>query len=932
MKKFFRIFFIILLVIFVVILTIPFLFKGKIMDFAKQEVNRNVHATVDWSDVSVSLFRGFPDLEVSLNNLSVIGLDKFRGDTLMAFDRFASKIDLISAFSGKIKVKSIILDKPVVRAIALEDGSVNWDITYPSSDSLDMGEPADTSSMDFEISLKEFKINDASIHYTDEALNMDAAIEKLNMLIAGNFTEDFTDLDVRSDAKSLTVNYDGIRYLKNATVSLNALVGADLENYKFTLKDNELKVNDLVLGLEGFFGMPSDTVYSMDLKYFTKQTDFKALLSMIPAVYMSDFSGLQASGKLRLEGTVKGEYTETVMPEINMDMVVNDGHFSYPDLPKSADNIQMNLRIFYDGVNEDNTTVDLDRFHIEMAGNPVDMNFHIITPFSDMQMNGALSGKLDLASVSDVIPLDSMNLKGIITSDIKIMGRMSDLENENYEAFQAEGDLTVADMEISGDMVPETVRIDKGKMVFAPAFVNLEYFDAAIGVSDIHMKGRLENFIPYMFKDETIRGSLDVSSNLMDLNELMASDEETPVTSEEDTVALTVFEVPENIDFTLNANLKRVNYDKLEISNLKGNVTVRDAVMKMNDVSMDLLGGDMKLSGEYNTQEISTPLVDLSMDMNDIDFPAAFYAFNTVEKLAPVAEMCRGRFSTKLQFSSILDSAMNPVMNSINGKGVLKTDKVEIINNKTLDKVADALKNDKFSNPSFNNVNLSFTIRDGRVYVDPFETNLGSTDVTIGGDQGLDQTMNYLMNFSIPRNEFGSSANNLLEGLSAQARSKGFDISPGENVNIQAKITGTFTDPKISLAIKENLSKAKQEIKEAVQERVNEEVQKVKEEVKKDVSEEIDRIMNDAQEQADKLRKSAADAGESLVGEAQLRKKQLVKEAGSNPLKKVAAEKTGDELVKKAQQQAEKLKKEADVKAESIMETARKKADELKNK
>ncbi len=68
---------------------------------------------------------------------------------------------------------------------------------------------------------------------------------------------------------------------------------------------------------------------------------------------------------------------------------------------------------------------------------------------------------------------------------------------------------------------------------------------------------------------------------------------------------------------------------------------------------------------------------------------------------------------------------MNPVMNSINGKGVLKTSQVEIISNKTLDKVADVLKNDKFRNPTFSDVNLSFEIRDGRVYVQPFETKLG---------------------------------------------------------------------------------------------------------------------------------------------------------------------------------------------------------------
>ncbi|HYW96365.1 MAG TPA: AsmA-like C-terminal region-containing protein, partial [Bacteroidales bacterium] len=792
--------------------------------------------------------------------------------------------------------------------------------------------PSDTTAMSMEVNLKEFRINNGRIRYTDEDLNMIADIRNLNLLLSGNFSENYTDLDLTTDAQSLTVDYDGVKYINNAPVSINSMIGADLENYKFTLDENEVKINDLTLGVKGFFGMPSDSVYTVDMKYFTKNTDFKELLSMIPAVYMTDFNGLKATGKLRLEGTVKGTVTETAMPEITMDLVVNDGHFSYPDLPKSADNIQMNLRLYYDGVVEDNTTVDLDRFHIEIAGNPVDMNFHVITPFSDPQMNGAVKGELDLASVADVIPLDSMNLTGVITANIRMMGKMSDIENENYEAFQADGDLSVTGMEVSGGDIPEPVRIEKSKLVFSPELVNLETFDAAVGISDIHMDGRLENFIPYLFKDETIRGSLNMSSQLLDLNSLMASDEDDAQTSEADTVSLTVFEVPANVDLTLKAELNKVNYDKLEIANLRGEVTVKDAVMKMNNLSMELLGGDMNMNGEYNTQEVTTPLIDLDMDMNNIDFPSAFYAFNTVEKLAPVAKMCRGRFSTKLQFSSRLDTFMNPVLNSINGIGVLKTDQVEIINNKTLDKVADALKNDKFRNPTFNNINLSFTIRDGRVYVDPFETSVGSTDVTVAGDQGLDQTLNYLLTFSIPRNEFGSSANDLLENLASQARSKGFDINPGEDVNISVKITGTFTDPKIGLSLKQNIQKAREEIKKAVEERVKEEVNKVKEDVKKDVSAEIDKIMKDAQEQADQIKKSADDAGESLIGEAQLRKKQLVKEAGSNPIKKIAAEKTGDELVKQARQKAEKLKQQADKNAEAIMEKARQKAGDLKNK
>ncbi len=469
MKKFFRILFIILVLIFVIIFTVPFLFKGEIMRFAKQEVNRNVNATVDWSDISVSLFRGFPDLEVSLKDVSVIGLNKFRGDTLVAFDRFAVKIDLISAFSGKIKVKSVNLEKPVLRAIALKDGSVNWDITFPSTDTSLVEEPADTSSMNLVVDIKSFRVNDASIHYSDEDLNMNTAIENFNMMLTGNLTGDYSDLDLNSEAKSLTVDYDGIRYISNMAFSLKALIGADLKNSIYTLKDNELRMNGMVLGLDGTFGMPSDSVYAVDMKYTTKEADFKALLSMIPAVYMQDFSGLKATGKFKLDGTIKGQITETLMPSFGMDLTVTDGHFSYPDLPKSADNIQMNMRIFYDGAYEDNTTVDLDRFHIEMAGNPVDMSFHIRTPFSDMQMNGSVSGKLDLASVSDVIPLDSMSMKGLITANIKMMGRMSDIENENYEAFQASGDLAVQGMEVAGGDIPETVKIENCRMVFSPA-------------------------------------------------------------------------------------------------------------------------------------------------------------------------------------------------------------------------------------------------------------------------------------------------------------------------------------------------------------------------------------------------------------------------------------------------------------------------------
>lgn len=930
MKKFFKVFFIVLFVLFVIILAVPLAFKGQLMDIAKREVNKSVKAQVDWTGFHVSLFKGFPDLKVTMDDLSVMGIGAFEGDTLVAFRGFSAKVDLFSAFSGKAVVKSIILDRPVINAIAMDDSTFNWDITYPSEEVSEI--EADTSStLDFEVNLKEFRINNARISYFDALSSTFASISDFNFLLSGNLAADYTDLDVDASADAITVDYDGIKYLNEAAFGLKALLGADLKNMKFEISDNEVRINDIVLGLEGFFEMPEDDI-DVDVKFFTRETSFRSLLSMIPAIYMKDFEDMETSGNLSLQGDARGKITDTALPEVNLNLVVSDGYFSYPDLPESVNNVAINLKVFYDGVAEDNSRIDMDKFHMEIAGNPIDMNFSVRTPMTDMQMNGALSAQLDFASLKQAIPLEDMSLNGQMNANIRMMGKMSDIENENYEAFKAEGELEIMDMKVEGESIPTPINIEKVKMIFSPQFVNLETLDARMGESDIHMNGRLENFIPYVFKNETVRGELNLRSDLLNLNELLAAETEETEEIMEDTTALAVVEIPDNIDFRMQTRMGKVIYDKLEIENLLGIIHISDKILSMEKLNMDLLQGSMVLNGEYNTQDILTPLIEMNMDMTDIDIQSSFYAFNTVEKLAPVAEMTRGKISVDFDFVSFLDSTMSPVLNSIVGNGNLETESIKIENNETFSRIGNLINRPELANQQFKDVDLSFEIREGRVYVEPFTTRLGTTEVNISGNQGLDQTMDYDLAFKIPRDQFGNTANDFLEDLSSKARAKGFDIKPGDVVNLGVDVTGTFSDPKLSLDVKESLSSTKQQVKEAVEQRVQEEVQKVKEEVKENVNEQIDKIMKEAEAEAEKVRQAAADAGESLIGEAELRKKQLVKEAGNNPLKKIAAEKTGDGLVKTAENQAEKLKAKADKKAEAIMEAARKKAEDLKQK
>ena len=103
MKKFLKIFFISIVVIFMVLLVTPFLFKDKIIEIAKRELNNMLTAKVDFGDLKLSFIRNFPNAYVALEDLSVVGTGEFEGDTLVAFKKFSVTVDIKSV----IKMENI---------------------------------------------------------------------------------------------------------------------------------------------------------------------------------------------------------------------------------------------------------------------------------------------------------------------------------------------------------------------------------------------------------------------------------------------------------------------------------------------------------------------------------------------------------------------------------------------------------------------------------------------------------------------------------------------------------------------------------------------------------------------------------------------------------------------------------------------------------
>ncbi len=858
MKKFLKIFLkslgIFLGVVILAMILIPLLFKSQILTKTKSVINENVNAKVEFSDVSLSLFRDFPNLSISLKDLSVVGIDKFENDTLVAFSSFNLSVNLGSVMSGdQIKVNSISLNDPKLYAKVLADSSANWDIAKPSAPAEET--PADTAaSSPFKMNLKEFTINNANIIYEDATANIMAGVKNLNFRLSGDLGSDITTLDINTSIENLAVMMGGTTFVQNMMVSLKAKLGADLNKMVFTIQDNEIGINKLILGVNGSIAMP-DSSMVFDLKYFAKETSFKTLLSMVPSVFMKDYETLKTDGKLTLDGTVTGTYNSKQLPNVGLKLLVSNARVQYPVLPKAIEGINIDLNVDFNGADDSKTLIDLRKFTMSMAGNPISANAQVRTPMTDPQVNAAISGKVNFTTLADVVPMKDVAMKGIVTANVNMAVKMSQIEKEDYENIKVDGLVEMQNFEIKTPDLPADVKIPSSKIMFTPKFLQLDHFNCLIGKSDLSLKGRVENFLGYVFKNGILKANFNFASNLLDANEFMTEGEAPAQQAAVDTSAMKTVFIPKNIDFTLNTSLKKVLFDKMEMTNIGGGIVLRGGKAIMDKLHMDLFNGSMMVSGVYNTADTTKPSADLDLDIKNLDIQMANKSFSMLDKMAPITKNCKGNISLKFTFKTNIDQQMSPVMNTIDGYGKLQSQNLQIVDSKTLDQMTKLMKAKGMSN-TMKDVNVSFTVKDGWVNVQPSTVKLEDIALTFSGRNSLEQQMDYNVDLSVPSKYFGEEASKLASSLLAKTPLAGKEIKMPEKIDVKFKIEGQTTDPKVKLAgmssgaSGQGNASAKEQVKEQVKETVKEEAKKVLE----DNKEEIEKKKKEA---ADKLKEEA---------------------------------------------------------------------------
>lgn len=807
-KKFLKITGISLLVILIMAFTLPLLFKGAILKKVKAEVNKKLNAKVDFADVDISIFRHFPKLAVGLNNLQVIGLGEFAEDTLLQATQIDVALNLMSAIKGKdIKIYSIALKEPKVYAIVHSNGVANWDIVKPDSVA-----SKDTASNNMQLSLEKYSIENGTVVYRDDASVMAATVTNLNHEGKGNFVADVFTLATKTTADAIDFSYGGISYLNKVKTSIDAAIEVNTKNSKYSFNTENVKLNELKLTTQGFFQLLNDTTYAMDINFKAPSTEFKNILSFVPAIYQNNFTNIKTSGQAIFNGFIKGNYNSTTIPAYNINLDVKNGYFKYPDLPKAVQNINLAVKVDNpDGIT-DHTVVNIPQAHIEFGADPFDFKLLVKNPVSNMFVDAAAKGKLDLSSITQFVKLESgTTLKGILNANATMNGLVSTMTNKQYNQINAAGTVALNQFLYASKDYPTGVALDNLLMTFTPKNVTINTIAGKFMNTNFTGNGYVNNLLAYALQNKALDGAMNVTADKINLNDWMGISTDTT----KKTAQSKPFIVPANLNFLISAKADEVIYDKLNIQKLSGNLLIANETVKLNDVKGNALDGTIAVTGFYSTKVSKTkPDIALNYNVANVDIQKTFMAFNTVQKLMPIGKFLAGRLSSQLNLTGKLGENMMPDLNTLTGLGNILMLEGVLSSFQPLDKISQTLNINALQNVSAKDIKTFFELANGNVLIKPFSIKVKDIEMEIGGLHGLTQAMDYTINMKVPRAMMGEKGNALVNNLAQQVSNKGIAVKVGDIVPIQVKLGGSILSPTIKTDLKQTANSLVQDMKQ----------------------------------------------------------------------------------------------------------------------
>jgi len=382
--------------------------------------------------------------------------------------------------------------------------------------------------------------------------------------------------------------------------------------------------------------------------------------------------------------------------------------------------------------------------------------------FEDINYDIKAKGELDIAKIYKVFSQKGLDLEGYANADVSFKGKQSDATKGNYNALQNKGTLELRNIKTTSTYLPQAFVINNGLFTFNQDKMNFTNFNASYGTSTFLMNGYMENVINFaLSENEILKGNFSVSSNYLNVDEFLTSVNENDVKTEVDAIAETtpvsintgttgVIVIPKTVDFNLNANVKKVDFQELKIDNLIGNLQINQGTLSLNNVNFGIIGSTAKMRAKYKDETLNKADFDFAIKAEDFDIKKAYTDIKMFREMASAAENAEGIVSLDYKVKGKLDGNMTPIYPSLSGGGTLSVKNVKMKGFKMFNVISKETATDAFKDADLSKVNIKTTIKNNIINIEQFRFRVAGFRTRIEGQTSFDGNLNIKMRLGLP--------------------------------------------------------------------------------------------------------------------------------------------------------------------------------------
>lgn len=910
--------------VLILLLLLPFAFKGKIVGAIQKAANENLNATVHFdNDVSIGLIRNFPNLSVGINHLQIVGKDSFANDTLIDAPHLGLVIDIASILNGKETIiRKVQLTDARAKIIFLKSGAANFDIAKADTGKVEPT-PSD-SSAPMSLKINELNIENTRIHYVDHSLDFELITNGTNLNSSGDFADALFTLENEIGIDQLTMNFGGMTLLSKAKIKGNTNINMDMNQMKFGFADNEFKINDLPLKAKGWIKM-GETDMDMDIDVSTPNSDFKSFLSVVPGCYTENFADVKTSGTMGLVFTMKGIMNDLRMPATHVELKIKDAGFQYPAMPANASNIQLNFLLDNTDGNPDNTHVVIAPLSANLGGDKLAVSLDMKTPVSNPYANGQVDVNLHLDRWKQLMPLESgTQVSGEVDAHFNFNGHYSAIAKEQFNDLKAGGALQLKNIAYtSTSTLP--LAIQNLAMTVSPSDFDLTVDQLKYGKSAMDIRGKLQNMLGYYLNDETLKGQLVINSKSIDLNEWMSamSVSEAPAANQgeksdgkgtegtsaaentaNNTSASESPRIPDNLDLMFNMNAGRLIYEDYDLQQATAKAEIKDGILNVNPLAASIFGARVEIASMSYTNPIGgKPTVKGGFNILNVNPANLATTLSLVKEYAPIVGRIQGLANIETQMGMQLKPNMDMDLATLTAGGLFNLFSGNLDVPSWMGETAKQLQWGATDKMSLKPTKAGFLIENGQFKLkDSIGVNLPKEcQMKLGGYVDLSKQLH-----------LGGT-------LMAKGRKLPFTI------------TGDMKNPKLTVGWKGALKEAAAPVVAQLKDKAFDALNKQVADILKEAKEKADLMRSNGKETAEKMRTEAKELAAKQRSETDKAYTMAMDKAKKEADALVAAAK--DPIQKKlAKVAAEKLLKEADKKATAAKGEGYKLADQTEAK